>query len=66
MGTPEWLKRTSDVLSMHSESHAPFVLQVHLCDSIAPYLVEKSRDGIQPEFHAFLCTTLAVLSMPPL
>lgn len=52
--------------SMHSESHAPTVLQVHLCDSIAPYLAEKSRDGIQPEFHTFLCTTVAVLSMPAL
>ena len=27
---------------------------------------EKSRDEIPPEFNAFLCITLAVLSMPPL
>lgn len=26
----------------------------------------KSRDKIPPEFNAFLCITLAVLSMPPL
>ncbi|MDO8459165.1 MAG: hypothetical protein Q7T07_19870 [Burkholderiaceae bacterium] len=51
---------------MHSESHAPFVLQAPLCDSIAPRPTGNRATKFSLNSAQFSAPSIAVLSMPPL
>lgn len=59
-------KRTSDLLSMHSESHALRVLQAPLCDSIAPRPTGNRATQFSLNSAQFSAPPIAILSMPPL
>lgn len=54
------------MLSMHSESHAPFILQVPLCDSIVPRPTGNRATEFGLNSAHVSAPSFAILSMPPL
>lgn len=60
------MKGTGNVLSMHSESHSPLVLQAPLRDSIAPRPTGNRATEFGLNSAHFSAPSFAILSMPPL